>query len=108
MNKDLMKASLARALWTFGEVFLGMVGSARLFSEVDWPYVMQSCLFATMLAFVKCLMTGLPEVTTLGTIRITDDGQKESWVFESDLAPADLATKSFAQFKIEKNNFTKE
>lgn len=108
MNKDLMKASFTRALWTFGEVFLGMVGSASIFSEVDWPYVLQSCLFATMLAFVKCLMTGLPEVATLGTIRITDDGSKESWVFESDLDPADLATKSFAQFKIEKNNSTKE
>lgn len=103
MNKDLMKASFTRALWTFGEVFLGMVGSARLFSEVDWPYVMQSCLFATMLAFVKCLMTGLPEVSTLGTIRITDDGEKEHWLLEMGVDPAEFADKSFAQFKIEKN-----
>lgn len=100
---NLAKSSLIRALWTFGEAFLGMVASAKVFADVDWPYVLSACLFSAMVAFIKCLVTGLPESRVDGALIISEDGDgAETWRFEAYDSLENLADLAAGRFEIKK------
>lgn len=59
----LIKASLIRALWTFCEVAVVTIGtSAKFLSDVNWLMVLSASVLGFIVAFLKCLGTGLPEV----------------------------------------------
>ena len=60
--KDLLKAAFIRSLWTFCEVAVAIIGTASLFSEVDWFMVLNASILGFIVAFLKCMITGLPEV----------------------------------------------
>lgn len=60
--KDLLKAAFIRSLWTFCEVAVAVISTASLFSEVDWFMVLNTSVLGFIVAFLKCMITGLPEV----------------------------------------------
>lgn len=62
MTEKLIKASFVRALWTLFETAVAIIGTASLLSEVNWAVVLSGSLLAALLAFLKCMATGLPEV----------------------------------------------
>ena len=62
MVTKLIKASFIRAIWTFLEVLVTYLGGASIFYEVNWKFAFGASAFAALLAFLKCLITGLPEV----------------------------------------------
>ena len=60
---NLIKASLIRALWTFCEVALVTIGTnATFLSDVNWLMVLSASVLGFIVAFLKCIATGLPEV----------------------------------------------
>lgn len=60
---ELIKASLIRALWTFCEVAAVTIGTnATFLSDVNWLMVLSASVLGFIVAFLKCLATGLPEV----------------------------------------------
>lgn len=59
----LIKASFIRALWTFCEVAAVTIGTnATFLSDVNWLMVLSASILGFIVAFLKCLATGLPEV----------------------------------------------
>ncbi len=57
-----VKAAAVRAVRTLAQTAVAVIGSAAVFSQVDWPTVVSSA----MLAFLLSMLTsvgGLPEVT---------------------------------------------
>lgn len=59
----LIKASLIRALWTFCEVAVVTIGTnATFLSDVNWLMVLSASVLGFIVAFLKCIATGLPEV----------------------------------------------
>ena len=58
---DFWKKVLMRAVHTFAETLLGMIGGAMLFSQVDWKYVLGASLFAGFLSILKSIVVGIPE-----------------------------------------------
>ena len=62
MTEKLIKASFIRALWTLFETAVAIIGTASLLSEVNWTVVLSGSVLAALLAFLKCMATGLPEV----------------------------------------------
>jgi len=59
----LIKASLIRALWTFCEVAVVTIGTnATFLSDVNWMMVLSASVLGFIVAFLKCIATGLPEV----------------------------------------------
>ena len=60
---NLIKASLIRALWTFCEVAVVTIGTnATFLSDVNWLMVLSASVLGFIVAFLKCIATGLPEV----------------------------------------------
>lgn len=62
MTKKLLKCASIRAIKTMGQVFVGYIGSATVFSEVDWIVLASTVGLAGLTSFVMSITTGLPEV----------------------------------------------
>lgn len=59
----LIKASLIRATWTFFEVAVVTIGTnATFLTDVNWLMVLSASALGFIVAFLKCMATGLPEV----------------------------------------------
>ena len=61
-----------RALWTFAEVMVIMIGTGMPFSGIDWKNVFDVALGAAILAFLKSIVAGMPEYASDGELMIND------------------------------------
>lgn len=57
------KAALARAVRTFAQTSIAMIGTATLIGYVEWATVLSSSALAALLSILTSL-SGLPEVQT--------------------------------------------
>lgn len=65
MKKDWKKfliAALIRALRTFAQAAIAMIGTKVFISEVDWIAVASASGLAAVLSILTSIVTGLPEV----------------------------------------------
>ena len=61
MNKEFWKAAAVRALRTFCQAAVAMIGSAAILSEVNWLQVVSGSALAAVLSLLTSVATGLPE-----------------------------------------------
>ena len=57
-----VKAAGIRAIRTFFQAFLASIGSAAVFSEVNWATVLSSAGLAAVLSIATSFATKLPEL----------------------------------------------
>ena len=62
--KDFWEKALIRALRTFAQTFVSMIGVGAAFNEVDWLRALSVSGVAFVLSILTSLATGLPEVET--------------------------------------------
>ena len=60
--KKFLLAALIRAVRTFAQTFVSMIGVGAAFSEVDWLRALSVSGVAFVLSILTSLATGLPEV----------------------------------------------
>ena len=60
--KKFLIAALIRAVRTFAQTFVSMIGVGAAFSEVDWLHALSVSGVAFVLSILTSLATGLPEV----------------------------------------------
>ena len=60
--KKFLVAALIRAVRTFAQTFVSMIGVGAAFSEVDWFRALSVSGCAFVLSILTSLATGLPEV----------------------------------------------
>ena len=60
--KKFLVAALIRAVRTFAQTFVSMIGVGAAFSEVDWLRALFVSGVAFVLSILTSLATGLPEV----------------------------------------------
>ena len=60
--KKFLVAALIRAVRTFAQTFVSMIGVGAAFSEVDWLRALSVSGVAFVLSILTSLATGLPEV----------------------------------------------
>ena len=60
--KKFLIAALIRAVRTFAQTFVSMIGVGAAFSEVDWLRAISVSGVAFVLSILTSLATGLPEV----------------------------------------------
>lgn len=60
-TKKWIKASLVRAIKTIAQTAVAMIGTATVFSEVNWLMILSSSLLAGLLSILTSI-AGLPEV----------------------------------------------
>lgn len=61
--KEFLRAAGIRALRTFAQAAIAMIGTTALISEVQWLQVLSASLLAAILSLLTSLATGLPEVS---------------------------------------------
>lgn len=61
MSKAWWKAAGIRALRTFVQAILGLIGSASVLEEVSWKTILSSAILAAIISLLTSL-AGLPEV----------------------------------------------
>ena len=62
MTKEFWKAALVRALHTFAQTAVAVIGTAMVLEEVNWLAVLSASALATCVSLLKSLAVGLPEV----------------------------------------------
>lgn len=62
-NRTWWDAALVRALRTFFQTLVAMIGTSVVFTDVDWIRVLSAAGLAALLSLAQSL-SGLPEVTT--------------------------------------------
>ena len=60
--KEFLRAAGIRALRTFAQAALAMIGTTALISEVNWLQVLSASALAAVLSLLTSVATGLPEV----------------------------------------------
>ena len=60
--KKFLIAALIRAVRTFAQTFVSMIGVGAAFNEVDWLRALSVSGVAFVLSMLTSLATGLPEV----------------------------------------------
>lgn len=63
MKKDFIRAAGIRAIRTFAQAAIAMIGTTALFDQVDWIKVLSASALAAVLSLLTSLATGLPEVS---------------------------------------------
>ena len=61
-SADFWKAAGIRALKTFCQTAIAMIGTTLLIEEVNWLVVGSASLLAAILSLLTSIATGLPEV----------------------------------------------
>ena len=61
-----------RALWTFAEVAIAMIGVGLPFSAIDWKGIFDVAISAAILSILKSIVAGMPEFASDGTVMIND------------------------------------
>lgn len=64
---DWLKAALIRAVRTFSQVSISVIGPSMMLENVDWRVVVSSAALSSILSLLKS-MTGLPEVSGEGKL----------------------------------------
>ena len=65
MKKDWKKfiiAALVRALYTFAEAALAMIGTSVFIDQVNWVQVLSASALAAIISILKSIVVGMPEV----------------------------------------------
>ena len=60
-TKNWLKAALVRAIKTIAQTAVAMIGTATVFSEVNWLMILSGSLLAGLLSILTSI-AGLPEV----------------------------------------------
>jgi hypothetical protein len=59
---SLVRAAITRTLKTFGQSLTAWIGTAVLFSELDWTVATVAVVGPTLITLLRTLLTALPEV----------------------------------------------
>ena len=107
MNKELLKAALYRALWTFLETAGSMIVIGKPIYSFDWGSIAAISATAALVSFIKSLTVGMPETAKGkidGTMYIdTSDPEKEKYLLHYDAALEDIKTKSTITVNVDPN-----
>lgn len=57
-----IRAALIRAIRTFAQAMIACIGTAYIFSDVNWAVVFSASGLAALLSILTSVVTGLPEV----------------------------------------------
>lgn len=62
MTKEFFKKMGIRALHTFCQALIGVIGTSYVLADVNWGVGLSAAILATILSVLKSVVIGLPEV----------------------------------------------
>lgn len=99
-TKRLLLDALNRSIWTFLEALLSCLTIGSSLFEMDWINVLGVSGTAFVIAYLKCLLTGLPESKVHGEFQIEQDGENAIWNLQYNGDPYEILDKDTVTFEV--------
>ena len=77
-GKDWFVAALIRALRTMAQTALSMLTVGMAIKDVDWIQLISISIVAGIISILTSFATGLPEVTTEGSVVVNTEADNDS------------------------------
>ena len=77
---NFIKYALIRCVRTICQTAIATIGSAVVFTDVNWPMVVSASCLAGILSLLTSVATGLPEVEYAEHIHMSHDEPEDSEV----------------------------
>lgn len=77
-GKDWLMAALVRALRTMAQTALSMLTVGMAIKDVDWVQLISISIVAGIISILTSFATGLPEVTTEGSVVVDTEADSGS------------------------------
>ena len=93
-TKELLVYSFTRALWTFLEAVLSCLTVGVAIWSFDWIHILSIAATAFLIAFIKCMLVGVPEAYSDGFMIVDDsDADRTRWLFDLNTDVEDIYKK---------------
>ncbi len=81
---NFIKYALIRCVRTICQTAIATIGSAVVFTDVNWPMVVSASCLAGILSLLTSVATGLPEVEYAEHIHMSHDEPEDSEVSDNE------------------------
>ena len=81
---NFIKYALIRCVRTICQTAIATIGSAVVFTDVNWPMVVSASCLAGILSILTSVATGLPEVEYAEHIHMSHDEPEDSEVSDNE------------------------
>ena len=81
---NFIKYALIRCVRTICQTAVATIGSAVVFTDVNWPMVISASCLAGILSLLTSVATGLPEVEYAEHIHMSHDEPEDSEVSDNE------------------------
>ena len=81
---NFIKYALIRCVRTICQTAIATIGSAVVFTDVNWPMVISASCLAGILSLLTSVATGLPEVEYAEHIHMSHDEPEDAEVDDDD------------------------
>ena len=81
---NFIKYALIRCVRTICQTAIATIGSAVVFTDVNWPMVVSASCLAGILSLLTSVATGLPEVEYAEHIHMSHDEPEDSEVTDDE------------------------
>lgn len=81
---NFIKYALIRCVRTICQTAIATIGSAVVFTDVNWPMVISASCLAGILSLLTSVATGLPEVEYAEHIHMSKEEPEDAEVDEDD------------------------
>lgn len=81
---NFIKYALIRCIRTICQTAIATIGSAVVFTDVNWPMVVSASCLAGILSLLTSVATGLPEVEYAEHIHMSHDEPEDSEVTDDE------------------------
>ena len=81
---NFIKYALIRCVRTICQTAIATIGSAVVFTDVNWPMVISASCLAGILSLLTSVATGLPEVEYAEHIHMSHDEPEDSEVSDNE------------------------
>lgn len=81
---NFIKYALIRMARTIAQTAIATIGSAVVFTDVNWPMVISASCLAGILSLLTSVATGLPEVEYAEHIHMSHDEPEDSEVTDDE------------------------
>jgi len=102
LPKEWFVAALIRAVKTFCQTAAGFITIGVALSEINWKYLLSVSAVAAIYSILTSVVTGLPEVSSDGTLVISEDTSK--WEFKVDTPLDQIENASSIRLSVQNNS----
>ena len=101
LNLAWLQAAIIRSIRTIAQTAVSMLTLGAAINEVNWMTIVSVSVVAGVYSLLTSIATGLPEVSTDGTLLIDTKGATDIYRLQLDTELTKLAAMKHVSFKVD-------